>query len=45
MSQMRKDIFTDRWAIVGDGDGLPLTNFHFKRFTRGQGFLPILREQ
>jgi UDPglucose--hexose-1-phosphate uridylyltransferase len=41
MSQMRKDIFTDRWAIVGDGDGLPLTDFHFKRFTKDKGFCPF----
>lgn len=35
MSQMRKDMFTDRWVIVADGHGLQLPDFHFKRFTRG----------
>jgi len=34
MSQMRKDIFTDRWVIVGDGDGLQTRDFHFKKFSR-----------
>jgi hypothetical protein len=28
MSQMRKDIFTDRWVIVEEGDELQPTDFH-----------------
>jgi hypothetical protein len=27
---MRKDIFSDRWVIVVDGDGLQPTDFHFE---------------
>ena len=38
---MRKDIFTDRWVIVADGDGLPLTDFHFKKFARDTGSCPF----
>jgi UDPglucose--hexose-1-phosphate uridylyltransferase len=38
---MRKDIFTDRWAIVEDGDGLQPTDFDFKKFTRDKGFCPF----
>jgi len=34
MSQMRKDIFTDRWVIIADGDGLQPTDFHFDKFAR-----------
>jgi UDPglucose--hexose-1-phosphate uridylyltransferase len=41
MSQMRKDIFTDRWAIVQDGDELRPTHFHFKKFVRDPGFCPF----
>ncbi len=41
MSQMRKDIFTDRWVIVADGDGLQPTDFHFKKFVRDTGFCPF----
>ena len=41
MSKMRKDIFTDRWVIVADGDGLQPTDFHFKKFARGTGFCPF----
>jgi UDPglucose--hexose-1-phosphate uridylyltransferase len=41
MSQMRKDIFTDRWVIVADGDGLPLTDFHFKKFARDTSSCPF----
>jgi hypothetical protein len=41
MSQMRKDIFTDHWAIVDDGDGLQPTDFHFKKFTKDTGFCPF----
>jgi hypothetical protein len=37
MSQMRKDIFTDRWVIVADGDGLQTRDFHFKKFARSTG--------
>jgi UDPglucose--hexose-1-phosphate uridylyltransferase len=41
MSQMHKDIFTDRWAIVEDGDGLRPTDFHFNKFTKDTGFCPF----
>ena len=41
MSQMRKDIFTDRWVIVEEGEGLQPTDFHFKKFARDTGFCPF----
>ena len=41
MSNMRKDIFTDRWVIVAEGDGLQPTDFHFKKFARDTGFCPF----
>ncbi|MBZ5658295.1 MAG: galactose-1-phosphate uridylyltransferase [Acidobacteriia bacterium] len=39
MSQIRKDIFTDRWVIVEEGEGP--TEFHFKKFARDAGFCPF----
>jgi UDPglucose--hexose-1-phosphate uridylyltransferase len=41
MSQMRKDIFTDRWVIVQEGPELRPTDFHFKKFSRDTGFCPF----
>jgi UDPglucose--hexose-1-phosphate uridylyltransferase len=41
MSQMRKDIFTDRWVIVEEGEGLQPADFHFKKFARNTGFCPF----
>ena len=41
MSNMRKDIFTDRWVIVAGNDGLPPTDFHFKKFARDRDFCPF----
>ncbi len=41
MSQIRKDIFTDRWVIVADGDGLQPTDFHFEKFVRRTAFCPF----
>ena len=41
MSQMGKDIFTDRWVIVADGNGAEPTDFHFKKFARDAGFCPF----
>ena len=41
MSQMRKDIFTDRWVIVEESDGLQPTDFHFKKFAKDTGFCPF----
>ena len=41
MSQMRKDIFTDRWVIVEEGAGLQPPDFHFKKFARDTGFCPF----
>src|SRR5208282_5331406 len=41
MSNMRKDIFTDRWVIVADGDGLQPTDFHFKKFAKDTSFCPF----
>jgi len=34
MSQIRKDIFTDRWVIVEESEELQATEFHFKKFAR-----------
>jgi UDPglucose--hexose-1-phosphate uridylyltransferase len=41
MSQMRKDIFTDRWVIVADGNGFKATDFHFEKFARDTSFCPF----
>ena len=41
MSQMRKDIFTDRWVIVADGDGMPPIDLHFEKLARDTGFCPF----
>ena len=41
MSQMRKDIFTDRWVIVEEGDELQPTDFHFKKFARDTRLCPF----
>ena len=41
MSQIRRDILTDRWVITEDGEGVQPTNFHFKKFARGTGFCPF----
>src|ERR1700758_594487 len=41
MSQMRKDIFTHRWVIVEDGNGLQPPDFHFKKFAKDKGFCPF----
>ena len=41
MSQMRKDIFTDRWVIVEEGDELQRTDFHFKKFARDTRLCPF----
>jgi len=41
MSQMRKDIFTDRWVIMEEHDELRPTDFHFTKFARGTGFCPF----
>jgi galactose-1-phosphate uridylyltransferase len=38
---MRKDIFTARWVIVADGDGVQPTDFHFKKFARDTSFCPF----
>ena len=41
MTQMRKDIFTDRWVIVGQNEGVQPADFHFEKFTRDTGFCPL----
>ncbi len=41
MSQMRKNIFTDRWVILQEGDEPRPTDFHFKKFARDTGFCPF----
>ena len=38
---MRKDIFTDRWVIVAEPDGLQPVNFHFKKFKKDKKFCPF----
>jgi galactose-1-phosphate uridylyltransferase len=37
MSQMRKDVFTGRWVIVAEPDGVRPSELQFKKFTRGTG--------
>jgi len=41
MSQIRKDIFTDRWVIVEESDESRTTEFHFKKFARDTSFCPF----
>lgn len=41
MSQMRKDVFTGRWVIVADANGVRPADLQFKKFTRGTGFCPF----
>jgi UDPglucose--hexose-1-phosphate uridylyltransferase len=41
MSEIRRGIFTDRWVIVEEGDGLQPTEFHFKKFARDTGLCPF----
>jgi UDPglucose--hexose-1-phosphate uridylyltransferase len=41
MSQMRKDVFTGRWVIVAEPDGVRPSELEFKKFTRGTGFCPF----
>ena len=41
MSQMRKDIFTNRWVIVADANGVQPSDFQFKSFVRLTGFCPF----
>ena len=41
MSQMRRDIFTDRWVIVGQNDGIQPGDFHFEKFRRDTAFCPF----
>lgn len=41
MSQMRKDVFTGRWVIMAELDTVSPGDFHFKAFTRADGFCPF----
>jgi UDPglucose--hexose-1-phosphate uridylyltransferase len=41
MSQMRKDVFTNRWVIAADTDAVRPSDFHFKPFTRDGSFCPF----
>lgn len=41
MSEMRKDIFSDRWVIVAQTSALPLSEFRFKPFTGDRTFCPF----
>ena len=41
MSQMRRDIFTDRWVIVGQNDRIQPGDFHFEKFRRDSAFCPF----
>ena len=41
MSQMRKDIFTDRWVIVAETDVLQPLDLQFKEFAKDSGFCPF----
>ena len=41
MSQMRKDVFTGRWVIVGENTTVNPSDFHFKRFARKETFCPF----
>jgi UDPglucose--hexose-1-phosphate uridylyltransferase len=41
MSQIRKDIFTDRWVIVEQNESVQPGDFQFEKFTRATGFCPF----
>jgi UDPglucose--hexose-1-phosphate uridylyltransferase len=41
MSQMRKDIFTNRWVIVEDRETVLPSDFVFPRFSKGAAFCPF----
>jgi UDPglucose--hexose-1-phosphate uridylyltransferase len=41
MSQMRKDVFTGRWVIVGEADAVRPSDFRFKPFVRDVAFCPF----
>ncbi len=41
MTHMRKDIFTDRWVIVAQNEGVQPGDFQFDKFTRDPGFCPF----
>jgi UDPglucose--hexose-1-phosphate uridylyltransferase len=41
MSQMRKDIFSDRWVIVEETTTVRPSDFHFKKFVRETTFCPF----
>ena len=41
MSQIRKDIFTDRWVIVEESDALQPADFRFKKFVSDTGVCPF----
>lgn len=41
MSQMRKDVFSGRWVIVGEPDALRPADFQFKPFLREAVFCPF----
>jgi len=41
MSQMRKDVFTDRWVPVAERDAVQPLDFQFKKFRKDSGFCPF----
>jgi len=41
MSQMRKDLFTNRWVIVADVNSVQSSDFQFRRFVRNGAFCPF----
>jgi len=41
MAQMRKDVFTGRWVLVAEPDGVRSWELQFKKFTRSTGFWPF----
>ena len=45
MSQIRKDILTDRWVITEDGEGVAPDELSFQEIRTWHGLLPVLRGQ
>jgi len=45
MSEIRKDIFTDRWVIVEESEGVAADGLSLQEIRKGYRLLPLLREQ
>jgi UDPglucose--hexose-1-phosphate uridylyltransferase len=41
MTQMRKDVFTDRWVLIAESGTVRPSDFHFKKFVRAAAACPF----